>query len=143
MTEKISQPKRMSSAKRGLARAAIALVLVSNLSAAVPMLLWPDRYAGGFEVAGTPGLVLVRSIGLLFLMWVVPYVPAILHPQRYRVCLIVILAQQCIGLLGESLMALSLPAGHPALWATGTRYILFDTAGLFLLGAAWYLSRPQ
>jgi hypothetical protein len=119
------------------------LVLASNLSAAVPMVLWPDRYTGGFEVAGTPGLVLVRSIGLLFLMWVVPYVPAILHPQRYRICLMVILAQQCIGLLGESLMAVVLPAGHPALWATGTRYIIFDTAGLFLLGAAWYLSRPS
>ncbi len=122
-------------ATRGL----VSLVFLSNLSAAVPYVLWPARYQQGFEVDGIAGTVLVRSIGLLFLMWVVPYVPAILQPVRFRACVGVIIVQQLIGLGGEVWMWLTLPAGHPALYATGTRFIIFDSVGLGLLLGAWWL----
>ncbi len=122
------------------ARLVVLVVFISNLSAAVPFVLWPERFAGSFELAGEVGKVIVRSIGLLFVMWVVPYVPAWLAPVRHRVCFPVIVTQQIIGLVGEGWMWVQLPAGHAALQATGSRFILFDAVGLVLLIAAWWMA---
>ncbi len=126
----------MSSARAWRARALIAPVLLWNLSAALPFVADPASYAPAFELQGVPGLILVRSLGLLFLMWNVPYVPALLDPLRHRVCVSVILAQQALGWAGEVAMAFTLPAGHTALFETGLRFILFDSAGLVLLALA-------
>lgn len=125
-----------------MARLLILLVLLSNLSAALPFFLRPEDFVAAFELEGEVGAVMVRSVGLLFLMWVVPYLPALLAPGRHRVCLWVILAQQSLGLAGETWMWLT-TAGHPALRATGARFILFDSAGLALLMAAFFLGRGQ
>ncbi len=124
-----------------LARVMLLMVLVSNLSAAIPYVVRPADYAAAFELSGVPGQVAVRGFGLLFLMWAVPFVPAILHPVRHRVALACVLAMQVIGLVGESLMLIGLPAGHDALRATGLRFIAFDGAGLILLLLAYRLSR--
>ncbi|MGC9398173.1 MAG: hypothetical protein ACP5HM_03445 [Anaerolineae bacterium] len=127
-------------------RLAVSAVLVANLSAAVPFWLHPAAYAPAFELEGSVGEVLVRSLGLLFAMWVVPYLPAIWDPVRHRVCLSVIVVQQLVGLTGELWLWWTLPPGHAALRATGLRFILFDTAGLILLsGARWlaHLRRRQ
>lgn len=140
--QKIAQPQAKSTAA-WIIRLLVALVLAVNLSAAVPFVLRPARYAPGFELAGVAGEVLVRSIGLLFVMWVVPYLPAIWNPARHRVCLPVIVAQQLIGLTGELWMWWALPAGHAALRATGQRFILFDAVGLVLLSAAWWIARRR
>jgi len=126
-----------------LARGAIAVVWLWNLSAAIPMTLWPARYAPGFELSGVVGATLTRSLGLLFLMWLVPYAPALFDPVRYRVCVGVIVAQQMIGLAGELWLLWSLPPGHAALRATAWRFIAFDAAGLVLLALAWRWSRDQ
>ncbi len=129
-------------ARDRIARVLILAVLLSNLSAAIPFILQPETYAGSFELGGVAGAIITRSFGILFLMWVTPYAPALWHPRRYRICLNVALAQQCIGLVGELWMWLALPAGgHAALHATGLRFIVFDTAGLVLLAAAWLLTR--
>jgi len=138
----LPQPGWKSTRTRWLARGVILAVLLWNLSAALPFIAYPEAYAGAFELSGTVGAVLTRSIGVLFLMWVIPYLPAVLDPVRYRVCLAVILVQQGIGLTAESWMALTLPAGHASLRATGLRFIAFDAAGLVLLTAAWWLTRP-
>ncbi len=61
--------------------------------------------------------------------------------MRYRICLYVIMVQQCIGLAGELWMWLRLPPGHPGLFTTGRRFILFDGAGLALLLLALLLTR--
>ncbi len=145
--QKIAQPQAKSTAT-WIVRLLVALVLAANLSAAVPFVLHPATYAPGFELTGAVGEMLVRSIGLLFVMWVVPYLPAIWNPARYRICLPVIVVQQLIGLTGELWMWQTLPTGHAALHATGQRFILFDAAGLVLLGVAWWLacrrlSRPS
>ena len=118
------------------ARVAVAVVCVSNLSAAIPFVLHPEAYAPGFEAAGFGGAALVRSLGLAFLMWQVAFVPVIWNP-RLRACFLVILAMQVVGLAGETWAVLAMPAGHEALRATAQRFIAFDAAGLVLLALAY------
>ncbi len=118
----------------------VAAVLVANLSAAIPYLVRPADHVAAFELSGVPGQVAVRGFGLLFLMWAVPFVPTIMHPVRYRVAFACVLAMQVIGLIGEALMLITLPAGHDALRTMGLRFITFDGAGLILLLIATYLS---
>lgn len=117
-------------------RVAVGVVCGWNLTAAIPFVLDPGRYQAGFEVAGVGGAALVRGLGIVFLMWQVPFLPVILDPARYRVCLACLPAMQAIGLAGESWMLATLPVGHAALRATGWRFILFDAAGLVILAAA-------
>jgi hypothetical protein len=126
-----------------LARGALLAVLAWNLSAAIPYLLWPADYAGAFELSGVPGRAAVRGFGILFLMWAVPFIPSILHPVRHRVAFVCVLAMQAIGLGGETLMLLGLPAGHGALRATGLRFIAFDGVGLGILLIAYRMSSPR
>jgi hypothetical protein len=126
-----------SEIRNHIARVALSAVLLANLSAAIPYLARPAGYAAAFELSGAPGEVAVRGLGLLFLMWAVPFIPAIVHPVKYRIAFACVLAMQVIGLLGETLMLLGLPAGHDALRATGLRFIAFDGAGLGLLLLAY------
>ena len=129
------------SAPLWFARAAVLAVLIANMSAAIPYLLRPADYAAAYELTGVPGEVAVRGFGILFLMWAVPFIPAIWHPTRNRVAFVCVLAMQAIGLAGESLMLAGLPAGHAALRTTGLRFIAFDGAGLVVLLIAYRLSR--
>ena len=129
------------SAPLWFARAALLAVLVANMTAAIPYVLRPASYAAAYELTGVPGEVTVRGFGILFLMWAVPFIPAIWHPTRNRVAFVCVLAMQAIGLVGESLMLAGLPAGHAVLRATGLRFIAFDGAGLVVLLTAYRLSR--
>lgn len=136
----LPQDSRKSTAARWGARGAVLAVLLWNLSAALPFILAPEAYASAFELSGTVGAVLTRSIGVLFVMWVIPYFPVLRDPERYRMFLMVIIIQQLIGLGAETWMAFTLPAGHAALLATGRRFIAFDAAGMVLLTVAWMLT---
>jgi hypothetical protein len=111
------------------------------MSAAIPYVVQPADYAATYELTGVPGQVAVRGFGILFLMWAVPFVPAIWHPARNHIAFGCVLAMQVIGLVGESLMLVGLPAGHDVLRATGSRFIAFDGMGLVLLLIAYSLSR--
>jgi hypothetical protein len=125
-----------------VARLLIGLVTVWNLQAALTFILWPGRYAPGFELTGIPGAVAVRGTGILFLMWNVPYLVALWHPRKYRLALRLALAMQFIGLIGESLILFTLPSGHALLRTSITRFIAFDASGLVLLAVAfWLLNR--
>jgi hypothetical protein len=126
-----------------LARACIALVLAWNVQCGLAFLAAPAIYAAGFELAGAAGEAAVRGIGLLFLMWNVPYAVALWHPLRHRVSLYEALAMQAIGLLGESLIYLSLPAIHAFARGSLTRFIAFDAAGLALLSLAVLTTRTS
>ena len=126
---------------RWIARAALVAVLIANLSAAIPYVVRPADYVAAYELAGVPGEAVVRGFGILFLMWAVPFVPAIFDPVRNRVALVCVLAMQVIGLAGESLMLVTLPAGHDALRATGLRFIVFDGIGLIVLGIAYRVTQ--
>jgi hypothetical protein len=125
-----------------LTRFLIALVTTWNLQAALAFILRPYFYAPNFELTGEPGAVVVRGTGILFLMWNVPYLVALWHPRRYSIALGLALVMQVIGLVGESLILVTLPQGHALLRTSITRFITFDASGLVLLAVAfWLLNR--
>ena len=123
------------------ARFFIFIVIFFNMQCAAAFLLDPEAYTFAFEVSGVPGATLVRSLGLLFVMWNVPYLVALLHPVRHRISLYEAVAMQAIGLTGESILLLNLPTGHAALQATAVRFILFDASGMVFLLLAVILTR--
>ncbi len=113
-----------------LARLALVVVFFFNVSCALAFVVRPAAYAPGFEVSGVVGQVIVRGIGILFLMWNVTYPLAIWAPWRYRWLFLIVIIQQVIGLAGETWMLLTLPPGHAALATTGWRFVAFDGGGL-------------
>ena len=124
-----------------LSRLLIAVVFIWNVQCALAFLISPVPYAAGFELSGEPGEAVLRGMGVLFLMWNVPYAVALWHPVRFRVSLYEALAMQSLGLLGESLILLTLPPVHFLARASIVRFIRFDAAGLLLLlAAAWLTS---
>jgi hypothetical protein len=125
-----------------LARLLIGLVTAWNLLAAVTFILWPASYVAAYELSGVPGETAVRGVGVLFLMWNVPYVVALWHPIRYRLALVLALIMQFIGLAGEIFILSNLSLDHAILRASILRFIAFDAAGLILLLIAYVLVMP-
>lgn len=117
----------------------MAAVFIMNVACALEFILRPGLYAGGFELSGEVGQVIVQSFGILFLMWNATYPPVIWRPDKQRTLFMVILVQQLIGVIGESWLYFSLDAGHAALRATGLRFIIFDATGLVLMGLAFMI----
>jgi hypothetical protein len=118
-------------------------VLAWNVQCAVAFLLAPATYAAGFELTGAAGEAAVRGIGVLFLMWNVPYGVALWHPVRHRVSLYEAVAMQGIGLVGETLILHSLPAALVTARTSLGRFILFDGVGLVLLLTAAAAARKR
>lgn len=121
------------------ARAVVALVCFFNLTAAIPFVLNPALYSHSFQVqdCGIGGQVLVRGLGIAFLMWQVPFIPVIWRPERNRTCFLCLLGMQLIGLIGESWMLVAMPEVTGPLRATGWRFILFDGGGLLGMTLAY------
>jgi len=119
----------------------IAIVVFLNLQAAVYFLLRPVDYAPGFELSGAAGNAMIQGMGLLFVMWNIPYLVALLNPVKHRLSLTEALCMQAIGVVGETTLRCLLPAGHTILTASVSRFILFDTADLLLLVFAWVLTQ--
>jgi hypothetical protein len=115
------------------ARLLIGVLLFFNLQCALSFLSSADLYAGAFELDGTAGRAMVQGLGLLFVMWNVPYAVAFYHPQRYRVSLYEAVVMQAIGLGGETFLSLAVTGGHEVLLASVHRFMLFDGVGLLLL----------
>jgi hypothetical protein len=126
-----------------LARLLIGLVTAWNLQAALTFWLWPAAYAPGFELSGVPGAVAVRGVGLLFLMWNLPYLAALWQPQKNLLALKLALAMQLTGLAGESWLFAGLTTEHAQLQSSILRFITFDAVGLILLGLAFWLAQPE
>ncbi len=121
-----------------LGRVLIGIVLFFNVQCALAFLVAPESFAPGFELSGAVGAGMVRGMGILFLMWNVPYALAFIHPRRWRVSLYEALAMQAIGFLSETLLLLTFPPGHSLIQTTVGRFIAFDGSGLvFLALAAW------
>ena len=120
-------------------RIAFALVFVLNVQCALQFVLFPDAMTGAYELEGVAGRAAVQGVGIAFLMWNVTYPAFIAAPQRFRVLGWVILAQQAIGLAGETALLLTLPAGHATLSASIARFIAFDAAGLIVMAVAFAL----
>jgi len=131
----------MNTKRLWLARALIGLVLFFNLQCALVFLWHPEDYMAGFGLGGAAGMGMLRGLGLLFVMWNVPYVFACVHPIKYRISLIEALIMQAIGLLGESLILFYGNYQDALIRSTVTRFILFDGSGLLLLMLAFALTR--
>jgi hypothetical protein len=126
-----------------LARLLIAIVVAWNLECAVVFMLNPGVFAPGFELSGIPGLAAVRGFAVLFVMWNIPYLVALWQPRRHRLSLWEALAMQSVGVIGESLILFSIPAGHAVLQASLLRFIVFDAAGVALLIGAVFFSSTK
>lgn len=121
-----------------LARSLIGVVLFINLQSALVFLANPEDFSQAYELTGIPGQAAIRGYAILFLMWNVPYVVAMINPIKYRVSHLEAIAMQCIGLVGETMILLSLPMEHVILRDSILRFIIFDGGGLvILISAAW------
>lgn len=116
-----------------ISRILIGIVTFINLMAAFQFMLKPEIFTSGFELEGEPGAAMIQGMGLLFLMWNVPYIVAILHPVKHFVSLIETVAMQAIGVIGESALLLTLQGEHPQIMDSVLRFIIFDGGGLALL----------
>lgn len=126
--------------KINIARILIGFVFLVNVQCALVFLLWPGEYAGSFELSGIPGEAMLRGLGVLFLMWNVPYAVALWNPINYRLALWLAIVMQAIGLAGETWIAISIPAEHILIRSAITRFVVFDSIGLVLLIAAAWIS---
>jgi len=122
-------------------RVAYAAVFVLNVTCALSFIVDPAPFAKGFELSGVPGETAVRGIAIAFLMWNATYPAVIASPTRFVPLAVVVLVQQTIGLVGETLLLLSLPAGHDVLASSIIRFVVFDAGGLVAMAAActWLL----
>jgi hypothetical protein len=122
-----------------IARLLIGIVTIWNLQAAFVFIFFPGRFVQAYELSGIAGEAAIRGFGILFLMWNVPYLFALIDPVRYRLALTLSLLMQLIGLVGETFIYLTLPAGYDILRNSILRFIIFDGIGLILLGLAWMM----
>lgn len=122
-----------------LARLAIVLVVGWNLECAVSFLVHPQYFAPSFELDGIGGEAAVRGVGILFVMWNIPYLVALWHPLRHRLSLGEAWGMQLAGLIGETWLLTTLPGGHLSLRTALQRFVWFDAAGLLALTLACWL----
>jgi len=132
---------RMQSRTVWLIRIFIGIVFFFNVQCALAFIISPENYAPAFELSGAPGEGMVRGLGVLFLMWNVPYAVALWQPVRHFVSLGEAVAMQAIGLVGETSIWLGLPAVHSLARTAVLRFIVFDAGGLVFLVAALALAR--
>lgn len=126
-----------------LARVLIGVVLLVNVGCALGFLIRPGAYTAGFELSGEVGEGVLRGMGVLFLMWNVPYAAALWHPLRNKISLYEAVVMQAIGLIGETFIYASLQEAHPIVGSSLARFMAFDTLGLFLLLGAVWLTRAS
>jgi glucan phosphoethanolaminetransferase (alkaline phosphatase superfamily) len=132
---------RYDSVKKGkiwLSRTLIGLVFFMNMLCAIQFMAQPAAYSYQFDLSGEQGIVVIRSIGILFTMWNVPYAIAILDPVRFKVALVSALMMQLIGFIGETsiyLNVLNLLNTKQSI----LRFMYFDLAGFLILIMAYLL----
>lgn len=128
---------RQAKASVWAVRIAFAVVFFLNVQCAVQFILWPGSFAGSYELSGVAGEAAVRGLGIAFLMWNCTYPAVIIRPERFKALGVVVLVQQAIGLMGETLLSASLPGGHAILQGGISRFALFDGLGLVLMLATF------
>ena len=121
-------------------RIPIFIVLFFNVQCALFFLLAPHRYAPSFDLSGEPGKLVVQALAILFLMWNVPYVIALVHPLNHLTSLVEAFAMQFIGGLGETLLFFSINPESTQVRTSIARFMLFDWSGLILLMVALLLT---
>ena len=135
--------KTAGAGRNKFARLLIGLVIFFNLQAAILFIIIPAAYSAGFEVGGVVGEKLVQGMGILFLMWNVPYIYALIDPIRHRTSLHQAIIMQAIGVAGETILWLTLPPGHHSMQSTVVRFAIFDGSGLIGLWVALWITRAR
>ncbi len=141
-----SAPSRATLVATWVMRVAFLAVFVINVQCAVVFIVNPAAYAPAYELSGVAGEVAIRGLGVAFLMWNVTYPAFIVAPRRWPVLGWVILVQQVVGLVGESLILASLSAEHATLASSIQLFITFDAAGLVAMAltfAIWQIVRAR
>lgn len=134
---------RQSNKMQWVCRVLIAIVLFWNLQAALLFMLSPSSFVAVFELQGISGKAAVIGVGILFLMWQVPYVFALINPLRFKISLYEAIIMQGIGLVAESLLYARIPSVHAQLRSSILRFIVFDGIGLILLLLALLMFLPS
>ncbi len=116
----------------------IALVFTSNILCAIQFVVNPSGYIQQFDLVGEAGTVVIRSLGILFIMWNVPYAIAVYHPYRYPIALTSAILMQLIGFIGETWIYFSIQ-NLVNTRSSILRFMIFDFAGLLLLSVAFAL----
>jgi hypothetical protein len=123
-------------------RALIAPVVFFNLQCSFEFLVHANRYAPSFDLNEPTGSFMIQGLGLLFLMWNIPYLVALIDPLRHATSLTEAVTMQTIGVVGETLLLLNVPQDYQNLHSSVIRFILFDGGGLILILMAWFIRRP-
>lgn len=118
-------------------RVAFAVVFIVNVQCALVFVFDPAAYAPSYQLSGPEGNAAVAGIGVAFLMWNCTYPLFIWQPGRFRVLGWIIVVQQAIGLIGESIIYSGLPAGYELLSSGIMGFIAFDGFGLALMAASF------
>jgi preprotein translocase subunit SecG len=121
-----------------LPRFLLAIVAGWNLLCAIQFIIQPGMYLSAFDLSRESGRATVQSIGILFIMWNVPYLLAILQPFRWKILVLCALLMQAIGCIGEIWIRSQLQES-PAFRDSLTRFTIFDVTGFFLLLLTIYL----
>jgi hypothetical protein len=116
-----------------IGRSLVGVVLIINLQCAFSFIFSPELFTDAYELMGNPGEAAIRGVGVLFTMWSVPYIVAIIHPVKYRVSLLEAIIMQSLGLIGETYILFNTPTAHNTLIHSIQRFIFFDAAGLLCL----------
>ena len=124
-----------------IARIAVGAVFAMNVWCALDFIVNPGAYAPAYELTGVAGQAAVQGLGVAFLMWNVTYPLVIARPSTHLTLYAVVLAQQVVGLVGETVISLSLPSGHTTLAAALERFIVCDGIGLLAMAVAFALVR--
>ncbi|BBB49726.1 hypothetical protein [Pelolinea submarina] len=133
----------MTTQRLWLSRLLIGAVLFFNLQCALAFLADPAAYMAGFGLSGAAGAGMIRGMGLLFVMWNVPYIFACLNPLKHRTSLIEANIMQAIGLIGETWILFSSDYQNPLITVSVMRFIVFDGGGLVLLLIAYFLTTKR
>lgn len=125
---------------RIIAFALIGIVFILNVQAGIDFYFFPQKYTAAYELTGIPGNISVAGVGLLFIMWNVPYAFALWNPIKFNVSLLQAIIMQAIGVVGESLLLTRFSSqDFPILKSSILRFIYFDSAGLILLLIAGFV----
>ncbi|MBU1662583.1 MAG: hypothetical protein KKD28_14045 [Chloroflexi bacterium] len=138
LTRTPNQMIPVSARRLWFGRALIGAVIFTNVQCAIAFLRSPTVYAPWYELQGAAGEAAIRGFGVLFLMWNVPYVVALIYPHKQRTSLYEAIIMQTIGIIGEAFILWWLPIEYTIARGSIVRFIIFDGGGLIaLLLAAW------
>ena len=130
-SDRIREPKpRALIVCEWVCRICFTIVFIVNVHCAISFIIDPGPYAWNFGLRGDSGNFAVRGLGIAFLMWNATYPVFIALPNRFKVVGGIVLAQQLIGLIGESLLLPYLP--HAS-------FLEFDAFGLLIMTIAFVL----